>query len=185
MQTALEVRIVYPMVDAGLPAVPLPLEAGAARQRQAVPVCQSELTKILQPLWAQPWVIQLDRLPVDFLQFPARQHRADGRLPDRGHALPDEYSRLLLQLPFPEQVFQFLPALLIQPHSELLPAQGDGITGDKDKLTAIFLEYAGGAVLAPAVKRLQTEKGHSITSSKAFHQRLLLGGFHLIELGAK
>ena len=34
-------------------------------------------------------------------------------------------------------------------------------------------------------EQLKAEKGHIITSSQALHQRLLLGGFHLIELGAK
>ena len=30
----------------------------------------------------------------------------------------------------------------------------DGIAGNKDKLPAIFFEYAGGAALAPAVKSM-------------------------------
>ena len=45
-----------------------------------------------------------------------------------------------------------IPALLIQSHGKLLPAQSDGIAGDKDELPTIFLEDAGGAALAPAVK---------------------------------
>ena len=83
-----------------------------------------------------------------------------------------------------KQIVQLPPAVGIEPNGKVVPAQGDGVAGNKDELPAIFLEYAGGTVLAPAVKGLQTEKGHSITGSQALHQRLLLSRFHLIELGA-
>ena len=69
-------------------------------------------------------------------------------------SLSNEFCRVLLHFPFPEQILQFLPAFLIQSQGKLLPAQGDGIAGNKDKLPAIFLEDAGGADLAPTVKSM-------------------------------
>ena len=71
---------------------------------------------------------------------------------------PDHLIRVLFHLPFLEQIVQFLPAVLTEPYGEPFPAQGDGITGDKDELPAIFLEYAGGTVLAPAVKGMQVRE---------------------------
>ena len=173
------------MIEADLPAVAIPLETGAARQRQTVPASQSELAEILQPVRAQPWVIQFDWLPVDFLQFPAHQHRADGRLPDGSHAFPNEFCRVLLQIPFLEQVLQFLLAILIQPYGEPFPAQGDGITGDKDKLPAIFLEDTSGAALAPAVKALHPYKTKVILLCQLLHKGLFLLGEKLVKLRTK
>ena len=154
---------------------------------KAVKVAPGKLPELLQPVrvGGQSGIVHCDRLPAQFLQLPAHQHGANGCLPNGSHAFPDHLLRVLFYLPFLEQIVQFLPAVLTEPYGEPFPAQGDGITGDKDELPAIFLEYAGGTVLAPAVKGMQAKKGHIIMSSQAFHQRLLLGGFHLIELGAK
>ena len=156
-------------------------------QSKAVKVAPGKLPELLQPvrMRRQPGIVHCDRLPAEFLQLPAHQHRANSCLTNGSHAFPDHLLRVLFHLPFLEQIVQFRPAVLTEPYGEPFPAQGDGITGDKDELPAIFLEYAGGTVLAPAVKGMQAKKGHIITSSQAFHQRLLLGGFHLIELGAK
>ena len=53
------------------------------------------------------------------------------------------------------------PALLIQSHGKpLLPAQGDGIAGDKDKPLTIFLEDTGGAVHSQRSKVCRPRKGH-------------------------
>ncbi len=154
---------------------------------KAVKVAPGKLPELLQPvrMGGQSGIIHCDRLPAQFLQVPAHQHRPNGCLPNGGHALPDHLLRVLFHLPFLEQIVQFLSAVLTEPYGEPFPAQGDGVTGNKDKLPAIFLKYAGGTVLAPAVKGMQAKKGHIITSSQAFHQRLLLGGFQLIELGAE
>ena len=67
------------------------------------------------------------------------------------HAFPNHLLRVR-SIPILEQILQFLPALLIQSHGKLLPAQGDGIAGDKDELPAIFLEDAGGVLWPPTVK---------------------------------
>ena len=174
------------MVEGGLPAVPIPFKAGVSHQGQAVPSGQGELPKLLQPLWAQARIVQRHQLPAQFLQLPAHQHRANRCLPNRSHAFPDQLLRVpRLHLPFPKQIVQLPPAVGIEPNGKVVPAQGDGVARDKDELPATFLEYASSAALPPAVKGMQAQKGHIITSGQAFHQRLLLGGFHLIELGAK
>ena len=124
-------------------------------QGKTAAVTPGKIPELLQPVrvGSQPGIVHFDWLPVNFLQLPAHQHGANGRLPDGSHAFPDHLLRVLrFHFPFPEQILQFLPALLIQSHGKLLPAQGDGIAGDKDELPTIFLEDAGGAVLAPAVK---------------------------------
>jgi len=154
LQPVLKVQIVHLVIEADLPAVTIPFETGTTCQSKTVPVGQSELAKIFQPFRAQSWVLQFDWLPVNFLQFPAHQHGSNGHLPSRSHAFPNHLLRVPLHFPFPEQILQFLPALLIQSHGKLLPAQGDGIAGDKDELPTIFLEDAGGAALAPAVKSM-------------------------------
>ena len=153
-QLAQKVRIVHPMVEGGLPAVPIPFKAGVTHQGQAVPSGQGELPKLLQPLWAQAGIVHCDLLPAEFFQLSAHQHGANSCLPNGSHAFPDHLLWVLFHLPFLEQVVQFLLAVLIQPNREPFPAQGNGIAGNEDILPAIFLKYIGGAALAPAVKGL-------------------------------
>ena len=174
------------MIDPGLKAILCPFHTGRLVQGKAAAVTPGEVPEFLQPvrMGGQPGIIQLYRLPAELLQLPACQHGADGCLPHGSHALFDQLFRLLIRLPFLEQVLQFLPAFLIQPHSKPFPAQCDRIAGDKDELAAILFEYAGGAALAPAFKGMQAEKGHIITNSQVLHQRLLLSGIHFIKLGA-
>ena len=123
-------------------------------QGKAVKVAPGKIPELLQPVGVggQSGIVHLDRLPAEFLQFPAHQHRANGCLPNGSHAFTDHLLRITLHLPFLEQIVQFLSTVLIQSHREPFPAQGDGIARDKDELPAIFFEYAGGAALAPAVK---------------------------------
>ena len=124
-------------------------------QGKTAAVTPSKITEFLQPVrvGSQPGIVHLDRLPAEFLQLPAHQHGANDRLPNGSHAFPDHLLRVLrFHLPLLEQIVQFLLALLIQSLGKLLPAQGDGIAGDKDELPTIFLEDAGGAALAPVVK---------------------------------
>ena len=126
-------------------------------QGKTAAVTPGKIPELLQPVrvGSQPGIVHFDWLPVNFLQFPAHQHGANGRLPNGSHTFPDHLLRVLrFHLPFLVQIVQFLPALLIQSHGKLLPAQGDGIAGDKDELPTIFLEDAGGAALAPAVKSM-------------------------------
>ena len=121
---------------------------------KAVKVAPGKIPELLQPVGVggQSGIVHLDRLPAEFLQFPAHQHRANGCLPNGSHAFPDHLLWVLFHLPFLEQIVQFLPAVLTEPYGEPFPAQGDGIAGNENILPAIFLEYAGGTVLAPAVK---------------------------------
>ena len=126
-------------------------------QGKTAAVTPGKIPELLQPVrvGGQPGIVHLDWLPAEFLQLPTHQHGANGRLPNGSHAFPNHLLWVLrFHFPFPEQILQFLPALLIQSHGKLLPAQGDGIAGNKDKLPAIFFEYAGGAALAPAVKSM-------------------------------
>ena len=58
------------------------------------------------------------------------------RSADRRHALSDHFLRVALHLPFPEQVLQFLSALLVQAYGEPFPAQRDPVAGDKDEFPA-------------------------------------------------
>lgn len=181
MEPFAEVGIVCLMVEARLPAIAIPLEAGAAYQRQAVPAGGSESAELLQPVRAQPRVVQRHRLPADLLQFPPHQHGGNGGLPHRRHALSEHFLRVALHLPFPEQVLQFLSALLVQAYGEPFPAQRDPVAGDKDEFPAVLFEHAGGAALPPAVKGMQPKEGHIVAGCQLLHQRLLFGCFHLVE----
>lgn len=139
----------------GLKSIFCPFYASRLMQGKTAAVTPGKITEFLQPVrvGSQPGIVHFDWLPVNFLQLPAHQHGSNGRLPNRSHAFPDHLLRVLrFHLPLLEQIVQFLPALLIQSHGKLLPAQGDGIAGDKDELPAIFLEDAGDAALTPTVK---------------------------------
>ena len=116
--------VVCVVIDPGLKSIFHPFYAGRLMQSKTTAVTPGKIPELLQPvrMGSQSGIVVLDRLPVDFLQLPACQHGTDGHLPDRSHALSDEVCRILLYFPFLEQVLQFLPALLIQPHSKLLPA---------------------------------------------------------------
>ena len=179
--------VVCAVIDPDLKAAFHPFNAGRLMQGQAFKVAPGEVPEFLQPVGMGGYsgIGHLDRLPAELLQLSPHQHGADGRLAYGGHALPDQRLRGLFDFPFPEQLVQLLPAVGIQPRSKVVPAQGDGVAGNKDELPAVLFKHAGGAALPPAVKGMQAQKGHSITGSQAFHQRLFLGGFHLMKLRAE
>ena len=93
-----------------------------------------------------PGIIQLYRLPAELLQLPACQHGADGCLPHGSHALFDQLFRLLIRLPFLEQVLQFLPAFLIPvsyTHLDVYKRQARSTTASRYRLKTIWISSWG------------------------------------------